>query len=112
MTKKILVLREFDDFSVILAENGFEIINLPLITTKSFEDLGEFEAKLAAIGDYDGVFLTSAKAAEIFRAKLIEKTVSYGGRIYVLGRRSHEILRNLNLDLCFDESANTAREML
>ena len=33
MTKKILVFREFDDFSAILAENGFEVINLPLITT-------------------------------------------------------------------------------
>ncbi len=112
MTKKILVFREFDDFSAILAENGFKVINLPLITTKSFEDLGEFEAKLAAIEIYDGVFITSAKAAGIFRAKLIEKKGSYGGRIYVLGRRSYEILRNLNLNLCFDESANTAREML
>ena len=112
MTKKILVLREFDDFSRILVENGFEVFNLPLIETKVSEDLSEFETKLESIEHYDGVFITSAKAAAIFRMKLIEKNVNYGGRIYVLGTRSYEILRNLDLNLFFDESANTAREML
>ena len=107
--RTILVIRKFDDFSLVLAANDLEIINFPLIETKAVDDLSEFEAKLKNIESYDGVFLTSAKAAEIFRAKL---QVNYRGKVYVLGKRSFEILRNLNLDLFFDESANTAREML
>ncbi len=106
---KILVIREFDNFSRILAAKNFEIINLPLIETKAIEDLSDFETILESVENYDSVFLTSAKATEIFRAKL--KT-DYCGKVYVLGKRSYEILKGANLNLHFDESANTAREML
>ncbi len=110
--RKILVIREFDNFSRTLAESGFEIINLPLIETRTIDDLKDFEAKLATIKNYDGVFLTSRYATQIFADKLRGQNVKYRGRVYVLGRRSHEILRDANLDLFFNESANTAREML
>lgn len=110
--KTILVVREHDNFSRILAANNFEIINLPLIETLPIDDLSEFEMQLAAIENYDGVFLTSAKAAEIFRAKLVENKSNYCGRVHVLGKRSYEILKDGNLDLVFDGAANTAREML
>ncbi len=106
---KILVIREFDNFSRILAANGFEIINFPLIKTSAIDDLSGFETKLESIEKYDGVFLTSKQAAAIFRAKL--KT-DYRGKVYVLGKRSYEILKNANFNLHFDETANTAREML
>lgn len=110
--KTILVVRKFDVFSRILAANSFEIINLPLIETKRLDDLSDFESKLAAIENYDGVFLTSRHAAEIFRAALTERKAIYGGRVYVLGKRSYEHLKTENLDLRFDETAHTAREML
>ena len=110
--KTILVVREHDNFSRILAANNFEIINLPLIETLPIDDLSEFEMQLATIENYDGVFLTSAKAAETFRAKLVENKSNYCGRVHVLGKRSYEILKDGNLDLVFDGAANTAREML
>jgi len=110
--KTILVVREYDIFSRILAANDFEIINLPLIETKAINDLSEFETKLSAIENYDGVFLTSANAAEIFRTKLIARNINYRGKVYVLGKRSYAILNGANFDLHFDETANTAREML
>lgn len=110
--KTVLVIREFDDFSRILAENNFEIINLPLIETKQSEDLSDLDAKLAELKNYDGIFLTSINAAEIFRANLLEKNLSYRGKIYVLGKRSCEVLKTGNFDLVFDKTANTAREML
>ena len=110
--KTILVVREYGNFSRNLAESGFEVINLPLIETKATDDLSDFETKLAKIKNYDGVFLTSRRAAEILRAKLIEKNINYRGKVYVLGKRGYEILKGANLDLIYDESANTAREML
>lgn len=110
--KTILVIRKFDFFSRILAANGYGIINLPLIETKRLDDLSDFENKLAAIDIYDGVFLTSKQAAEIFRAKLSERKRNFSGKVYVLGRRGYENLKTENLDLRFDKMANTAREML
>jgi uroporphyrinogen-III synthase len=110
--KAILVVREFDKFSEILAENGFEIINLPLIKTAPLENLSEFEKRLANIGSFDGVFLTSARASEIFARKLRELKTRFGGKVYVLGKRSFDLLQEEKLNLFYDETANTAREML
>lgn len=110
--KKILVIRQFDDFSRILTENGFEIINLPLIEAKPLEDLTDFEAKLKSIENYDGIFLTSQNAARILAEKFDELEINYSGKVYVLGRRSFQILQNRNLDLMFFKDANSADEML
>lgn len=110
--KKILVTGNFDKFSRILTENGLEVINLPLIEMSVIKDLSAFETKLNNIGSYDGIFLTSKNAARILAEKLCEKNLSFGGKIYILGKRSFEILRNENLNLIFDKSANSAREML
>lgn len=110
--KTILIVRKKDIFSRIMAANGYEIINLPLIETKPLRDLRDFELKVGTIKSYDGVFLTSAKAAEIFRAKLIESKTNYDGKIYVLGGRGFDVLKTENLDLVFFDEANTAREML
>ncbi|MEO8072530.1 MAG: uroporphyrinogen-III synthase [Acidobacteriota bacterium] len=112
MSKKILVIRKFDDFSRILAENDFAIINLPLIETSAINDLSDFDAKLANIEIYDGIFITSKNAARILAEKLREKNIKFDGKVYILGNSSFEILRNESLNLVFDESANTAREML
>ena len=110
--KTILVIREFDEFSQILAENNFEVINLPLIKTIEIEDLRDFAAKLDNIKIYDGIFLTSKNAARILAEKLREKNIEFNGKVYVLGRQSFEILRNKNINIVFDESANTAHGML
>ena len=112
MKSRVLIIRKFDDFSRILAENGFEIINLPLIETSAIDDLSDFDAKLENVGTYDGIFITSVKAAQILADKLREKNVSFDGKIYVLGRRSFDVLKTGNLDLVFSDEANTAREML
>jgi len=109
---EILVVRKFDDFSRILSESGLKVINCPTIEVAPLEDFSEFEVKLDAIENYDGVFLTSAMATEIFRTKLHAKNVKFHGKIYVLGKRSFDLLKSENLDLVFDKTANTAREML
>ncbi|MGI9034406.1 MAG: uroporphyrinogen-III synthase [Pyrinomonadaceae bacterium] len=110
--KAILVIRKCDNFSRILAENNFEVINFPLIETRAFDDLSEFEAKLAKIENYDGIFLTSKNAARILAKKFREKNTKFGGKLYVLGKRGFKILQTQNLNLIFDKSVNTAREML
>lgn len=110
--KKILVIREFDKFSQILAKNNFKVVNLPLIETKPLEDLHEFETKLKNIADCDGIFLTSKNAARILADKLRQKSIKYNGKVYVLGKSGFEVLKDANLDLVFDKAANTAREML
>ena len=106
----ILVVRKFDNFSRILRENGFTVINCPTIETVEVENLEDLSAKIAA-KNYDGIFLTSQKATEIAEREVFSK-LNYGGKVYVLGRKSFEILKDKNILLSFDAAANTAREML
>ena len=107
----VLVVRKRDDFSRILTENGFAVINCPTIETAKSEKLHELSAKISA-QNYDGIFLTSRKAAEIVFREIFCQNSTYRGKVYVLGKSSFEQLKDQNLDLFFDESANTAREML
>lgn len=110
--KTVLVIRKTDEFSRILSEKGFETINLPLIETKPCGDLRGFQARLERAEMYDGIFLTSLPAAEVFAAQLREKNITFAGRVYVLGKRAFDALRAENLNLNFFPEANTAREML
>ncbi len=112
MPQTILIIREYDEFSRILAGNGCEIENLPLIETKPLDDLREFGKRLGQIDIYDGIFITSRNAARIFADKLRERNIIFKKKIYVLGAQSFEILKNKQLDFVFDETANTAKEML
>jgi len=109
---QVLIVREFDSFSRILAENGFTAINCPTMETVPLENLSEFEAKLDVLKNYDGVFLTSGRAADIFRRKMREKKLNFQGKIYLHGKRSFDLLKGENLNLVFFEEANTAWEML
>lgn len=110
MRRTILVVRKFDNFSRILQENGFSIVNLPAIETVEVENLESLSAKIAA-KNYDGIFLTSQKATEIAKREVFSK-LNYGGKVYVLGRKSFELLKDIDILLSFDEAANTAQEML
>ncbi len=110
--RAILVVREFDNFSRILSESGLKVLNCPTIEVAAIKDLSEFEAKLDVIENYDGVFLTSQNATEIFRTKLSAKNVNFRGKIYVFGKRSFDLLISENLSLVFDETVNTVKEML
>ena len=108
----VLVVRKHDNFSRILTENGFSVINCPTVeTVPKSENLHTLPAKISA-NRYDGIFLTSQKATEIVIEKIFCQNFTYGGKVYVLGRSSFERLRDKNLDLFFEKDANTARELL
>lgn len=111
MTAVVLVVRKFDNFSRILTENSFAVINCPTIETVQREDLDDLGAKVFD-GNYDGIFLTSRAATEFFCREFFDKNIEFSGRIYVLGKSSFEMLRDKNPDVFFDAAANTAREML
>ncbi len=107
----VLVVRKFDNFSRILTENNFRVINCPTIETAASGNFREATAEISA-KNYDGIFLTSRAATEIASQELFCKNFTYNGKVYVLGRSSFERLKDKNLDLFFVETANTAREML
>lgn len=107
-----LVVRESDDFSRVLEQNGFPVINCPTIKTTPSEDLLDFEEQLCRLDSYDGIFLTSRKATEIFRRELREAGIAFKGKVHIFGRRGYNLLKNEGLDLYFNESAGTVQEML
>ena len=92
MTPQILVIRQPDVFSSILIEQGFSVINFPTIKTETLADLSELENYLTEIENFDGIFITSAKAAEIFASKFREAQRKFRGKFFVLGRRSADLL--------------------
>jgi len=112
MTGEILVIREKDVFSSILSEQGFSVINLPLIKTETFSDLNELENYLAEIESFDGIFITSRKAAEIVAAKFGESKKIFRGKFFVLGKNSAVLLSNLGAEVFFYPGATTAEELL
>lgn len=107
--REVLVVRREDDFSHTLKVNGYSVINCPVIRTEPLDDLSELEDVVSRLDTFDGVFITSAVAAEIFAS---DQLGSYTGRVYVLGRRSFDILKQTAADVVFNQTANTASEML
>ncbi len=112
MPPTVLVIRGDDGFSAILRDNSCEVVNLPLITTSDAEDLTDLDERIDRINDYDGLFFTSPAAAKVFVGKLIASGNSFGGKVYVLGRRAKNVLDPLGLDIVFRDSANTGGELI
>src|SRR5687767_5743641 len=104
--RQVLVVRHEDDFSRTLAANGYSVINCPVIRTETLEDLSALENAVSRLDNFDGVFITSAPAAEIFAGSASNNLASYRGRVFVLGRRSFDILKGTLADVFFDESVN------
>ncbi|HEV8593888.1 MAG TPA: uroporphyrinogen-III synthase [Pyrinomonadaceae bacterium] len=110
--KEVLVVRGEDEFSRTLMASGFLVINCPVIRTEPLEDLSDLENAVSRLDAIDGVFITSAAAAEIFARYANERLTEYHGRVFVLGQRSFDILKNTAADIVFVETANTAGDML
>ena len=108
----VLVVREFDKFSSLLTENGFETINFPAIQTFPLEDLSELNEKVDDLRSYDGLFFTSSKAAEVFLQNCKDEANSFCGKVYVLGNRTKLLFENTNFEIVFRQEANTAEEFV
>lgn len=110
--REILVIREKDVFTQLLIENGFSVLNFPTIKTEPLADLSELDNFIAEIETFDGIFITSSKAAEIVSLKLNEAGKDFNGKFYVLGKRSNVLLQKSGCEIFFSESAATAKELL
>jgi uroporphyrinogen-III synthase len=108
----ILVIREFDEFSRLLIENGFEVINFPAIQTLPIEDFSELEKKIDNLNRYDGLFFTSPKAAEVFLRNIENRINDFRGKVYVLGNRTKLLFKNTHFDIVFRADTNTAEEFI
>ena len=112
MKASVLVVREFDNFSEILAQAGFKVFNVQAIQILPIENLSELDEKLGEIENYDGLFLTSPKAAKVFLQRFREKNFEFGGKVYVLGNRTKVLFENTNFEIVFRENANTVEELI
>lgn len=110
--REILVVRREDEFSRTLTANGYSVINCPVIRTARLDDLLELRKAVSLLDTFDGTFITSPTAADIFVGHASDQLATYHGRVFVLGRRSFDILDQTAANVFFDETANTAGEML
>lgn len=110
-TSAILVIRKFDRFSSLLVENGFNVINLPLIETVRAENLSELDEKLSEIESYDGIFFTSKKAAEVFLERFDRESKTFNGKIFALAT-AKQMLETAGFETVSVNEANTALEFI
>ncbi len=108
----ILVVREFDKFSHLLTEDGFEIINFPAIESLPIEDFSELDEKIDNLNYYDGLFFTSSKAAEVFLQHIKDRKNNFRGKVYVLGNRTKVLFENKGFEIVYRPNANTAEEFI
>lgn len=111
-TSVILVVRKFDGFSALLIENGFDVINLPLVETIPAEDLSELDKKLSKIENYDGIFFTSKKAAEVFLERFNQEGKHFRGKFFAFGESAKQMLEAAGFKTVFVKEANTALEFI
>jgi uroporphyrinogen-III synthase len=112
MSESVFVVREFDRFSEILAAAGFDVVNFPPIRILPVEDAAALDEKFENLENYDGLFLTSPHAAEVFLSHRRQQKNVYGGKIYVLGRRARTLFEKAGVATIFREAANTAEDLL
>lgn len=108
----ILVVREFDVFSHLLTEGGFEVINFLAIQILPIEDFSELIEKIDNLNRYDGLFFTSPKATEVFLQYFENKETNFRGKIYVLGNRTKLLFENKNFEIVYRAGANTTEEFI
>ncbi len=107
----VLVCREIDRFTAVLRENGFDVINLPMIRTERLHDLTDFREKLDHIDDYECILITSRNSAEAL-LEIGGPGFKFSGTIYVLGERSRALLNGGRFKLNYSKSANTITELI
>lgn len=108
----VLVVRSNGRFSEVLRETGCEVINLELIRTEPVNDLSELVETVRRINEYDGIFLTSPAAAEIFLRHLTPEGRKFRGKVYALGERARAILDGSGLKPISMTNANTAQDLI
>ncbi|MFN2501223.1 MAG: uroporphyrinogen-III synthase [Pyrinomonadaceae bacterium] len=110
ISAEILVIRKDDQFSGQLRSGGFRVQNLPLIETVPIDDVPSLRAAVKDLESYDGIFITSRVAAEVF-----VNTWIHGHQrpeVYVVGSRAAEILQAAGWPVSIGNDANTAAELL
>ncbi len=108
----ILVVRPNGRFSDVLRENGCEVINLELIRTEPVGDISRLTEIVHKIAQYDGIFLTSPAAAEIFLRHLRLEGAMFSARVYVLGERAKGVLDGSGLHVVSSPAWNTAADLI
>ena len=108
----ILALREESEFSRELRDQGFEVLNLPMIETQRLSDLSKLRKHLAEIERFDHIFLTSRASAGVLADELTPDLLGKLPPIHVLGEKAKDILEKQGAAVKYKESANTADELL
>lgn len=108
----ILSFREDCDFSRELRKEGFEVLNLPLIGTRTAADLSEFHEFFSVIQDFDSIFVTSPAAATVLADEIRDDLADSLPKVYVLGRRTKNLLESSGIPVKYSETANTADQLL
>lgn len=95
-----------------MRSRGFEVINLPMISTRIKSDLSSFKKIFESVCEFDAIFITSATAATVFTEEVERSGTTDLPSVYVLGERSRDLLAGRGIGVRYIERANTANQLL
>lgn len=90
----------------------FEVINLPMISTRIRSDLSFFQRIVESICEFDAIFITSRTAASVFASEVERSGTTDVPTVYVLGERARDVLAGRSIAIRYSETVNTANELL
>lgn len=105
----VLVVRESDKFSELLREGGCRVANVPATATEPLNDLSDARSLIEDLAAYDGLFITSPAAADVFLSMADRN--AFRGKAYVLGDRARKSLKNAGFRVEANR-ANNATELI
>lgn len=95
-----------------MRSRGFEVVNLPMISTRIRSDLSFFRKIYASISEFDAIFITSRTAASVLADEVRRSRETDLPAVYVLGERSRNLLANRGIAIQYSQTVNTATELL
>lgn len=95
-----------------MRSRGFEVINLPMISTRIKSDLSFFQRIVESIREFDAIFITSRTAATVFADEVERSGTTDLPSVFVLGERSRDVLAGCGIAIQHSETVNTASELL
>lgn len=108
----ILALRGECEFSQEMRSRGFEVINLPMISTRIKSDLSFFKRIVESICEFEAIFITSRTAASAFANEVERSGKTDLPKVYALGERSRDVLAGRGIAIQYSETVHTANDLL
>jgi uroporphyrinogen-III synthase len=110
--QRVFVIRESGTFDESLRLAGLKTVNIPAIETRPVDESQRLAELLEGSSDLEGIFVSSAIAAEILAKELRFRGINFQGTLFVVGESSLRFLEGRVRCVFKDRSFPSAKELI